>query len=189
MKRITWKLSLAATLLGCGLILFAGKSADPLDGWKPLNAEIEKALGIQEGEEKRTSDDSESGKMPVQVGAEAHEVHGKEKVPEATGTSAGTAGGTASRNGTEAAAADPLLPSASSRNEDKPAPADSSGKININQADRAALMDLPGIGEKKAQAIMNYRDQHGPFRKESDLLKVKGIGPKMLEKMKPYILL
>lgn len=184
MKRNSWKLSLAATLLGCGLILFAGKNADPLDGWKPLNAEIEKTLNLQEEGDKKASDESESGR-PVPVSSEVKEAHGKETGTMATGISTGTTSG----NGNEMAVPDPLIPAAGSQNEDKAASRDSSGKININQADRAALMDLPGIGEKKAQAIMDYRDQHGPFRKESDLLKVKGIGPKMLEKMKPYILL
>lgn len=59
--------------------------------------------------------------------------------------------------------------------------------ININTAGLAELQDIPGIGEKKAQAIVDYRNTHGAFTSVSDLTKVKGIGDKMLQKMKPRI--
>ncbi|RUT46517.1 helix-hairpin-helix domain-containing protein [Paenibacillus anaericanus] len=59
--------------------------------------------------------------------------------------------------------------------------------ININTAGLAELQDIPGIGEKKAQAIVDYRNTHGAFISVSDLTKVKGIGDKMLQKMKPHI--
>ncbi|NUU62296.1 helix-hairpin-helix domain-containing protein [Paenibacillus sp. JW14] len=51
----------------------------------------------------------------------------------------------------------------------------------------AELMNLPGIGEKKAQAIIDYRSSKGAFRGATDLGKVKGIGPKVLEKLRPLV--
>ena len=48
-------------------------------------------------------------------------------------------------------------------------------RVDLNQADAAALMTLPGIGEAKAAAIIAYRDQHGPFKEIDDLLGVPGI--------------
>ncbi|MDH4607323.1 ComEA family DNA-binding protein [Pseudomonas sp. BN102] len=57
------------------------------------------------------------------------------------------------------------------------------GKLNINSADAAAFQsELVGIGETKAKAIMQYREENGPFSSVDDLLEVKGIGAKTLEK-------
>lgn len=52
--------------------------------------------------------------------------------------------------------------------------------ININDASAEALASLKGIGKSKAQAIVDYREQHGKFRTLNDLLEVKGIGEKVL---------
>ncbi|MCE3202666.1 ComEA family DNA-binding protein [Paenibacillus sonchi] len=65
--------------------------------------------------------------------------------------------------------------------------ASTDGRINVNTADAAALMDLPGIGGKKAQAIIDYRSSKGAFHSLTDLGEVKGIGPKMLEKLEPLV--
>jgi competence protein ComEA len=56
--------------------------------------------------------------------------------------------------------------------------------IDINKADAATLDLLPGIGAKKADAIIQYREEHGPFRRIEDIKNVKGIGDKMFAKMK-----
>lgn len=55
------------------------------------------------------------------------------------------------------------------------------GKININTASAAELETLNGIGPSKAEAILRYREEHGPFADISDLLQVPGIGEKTLE--------
>jgi len=59
--------------------------------------------------------------------------------------------------------------------------AEDSGKIDINTADVHTLQTLNGIGGKKAQAIIDYRNEHGPFNDVHDLLLVYGIGEKILE--------
>ncbi len=60
-------------------------------------------------------------------------------------------------------------------------------KININTATLEELKTLPGVGEKLALAIIEYRTQNGPFQQLDDLLKVPGIGDKKLEQLKDYI--
>ena len=57
--------------------------------------------------------------------------------------------------------------------------------MNINTASAKELEALPGIGAAKAQAIVEYRTQNGAFKTVDELDKVKGIGPKMVEKLRP----
>ena len=62
--------------------------------------------------------------------------------------------------------------------------------VNINTADAATLAkSLDGIGNSKAQAIVAWRDAHGPFKSVDDLSQVKGFGPKTLERNRAAILL
>lgn len=60
-------------------------------------------------------------------------------------------------------------------------------KININLADEKQLQELSGIGEKKAQDIVQYREQHGSFKSIEDLTSVSGIGEKTLDKLRDSI--
>ena len=64
---------------------------------------------------------------------------------------------------------------------------DINGKININTADKDSLMDLPGIGEAKSQAIIDYRNENGAFNTIEDITNVSGIGEKTFEKIKDRI--
>ncbi|MDO5108046.1 MAG: ComEA family DNA-binding protein, partial [Coriobacteriaceae bacterium] len=56
----------------------------------------------------------------------------------------------------------------------------------INTADNEALMELPGVGEATARAIIENREQLGPFTSVDDLLRVSGIGEKKLERIRPH---
>lgn len=60
-------------------------------------------------------------------------------------------------------------------------------KININKASAQQLSALPGVGAKKANAIVQYRELNGDFSSLEELTNVKGIGPKMLEKMRTLV--
>lgn len=60
--------------------------------------------------------------------------------------------------------------------------------VNVNKANAEEIAKgLDGIGPKKAQAIVEYRQKQGPFKTAEDLLKIKGIGQKTLDKNKAFI--
>ena len=60
-------------------------------------------------------------------------------------------------------------------------------KINLNRAEVWLLEALPGIGEERAKAIVDYRLEQGPFRSINELTKVTGIGAKTFEQVSPLI--
>ncbi len=60
-------------------------------------------------------------------------------------------------------------------------------KVNLNTATVDELKQLPGIGKTKAKRIIEYRDKVGGFKNIKEILNVKGIGPKLFEKIRPYI--
>ncbi len=59
-------------------------------------------------------------------------------------------------------------------------------RLNVNEAEDFELILLPGIGPKTAQAITEYREQHGPFASLDDLKRVSGIGPATVERIRPH---
>ena len=63
------------------------------------------------------------------------------------------------------------------------------GTVNVNTADLETLCTVPGIGPVTAQAIIEARETGGAFVYDEDLLSVKGIGEKTLEKLRPYLTL
>jgi competence protein ComEA len=63
------------------------------------------------------------------------------------------------------------------------------GVVNVNTATVEELELLPGVGAVRAQAIVEYRKEHGAFEKVEDLVGVKGIGVTALERLRPYVVL
>ncbi len=61
------------------------------------------------------------------------------------------------------------------------------GKVNINTADLSSLMTVNGIGQKKAEEIIRYREEHGSFQNVDELTNVSGIGQKTFESLKDSI--
>lgn len=62
-------------------------------------------------------------------------------------------------------------------------------KVNINQATAEQLANLPRVGAKAAQRIVDFRKARGPFARVEDLMEVKGFGEKRFEQLKPYLTL
>jgi len=59
-------------------------------------------------------------------------------------------------------------------------------KISLNTATLEQLDAIPGLGQKKAQAVLDYIAQNGPIKDQTQLTQVKGIGSKLAAKISPY---
>jgi len=70
---------------------------------------------------------------------------------------------------------------------DGPAAEAAAERVNLNTADREKLMTLPGIGEARAEAILQYREQNGGFSAPEELMNIDGIGEKSFQKLRELI--
>jgi len=59
--------------------------------------------------------------------------------------------------------------------------------INVNTANLEELVTLPGIGESYALRLIEYRKKHGPFERVEDLLNVRGIGDRTLDRIRSRV--
>ncbi|WP_340030930.1 helix-hairpin-helix domain-containing protein [Paenibacillus sp. FSL K6-1122] len=202
-------MTIAAAVVGSILILWSGKSEQPPSGWEPLQLGTEKptieqelpavqsatsvqgntgassgadASGMQTGNEAKAEESKELARVGVEGDSVVQTTSQTNDNPSNTSTSIEPV--------TQGTNSDPSVTSETASSNNPPVVREESGdngKIDVNTAPVSKLIELPGIGEKKAQAIVDYRNAHGPFAKVSDLTKVKGIGMKMMEKMAPYV--
>jgi len=209
--RMRWNkgMTIAAAVVGSILILWSGKSEQQPSGWEPLQLGTEKPTieqelpavqsatsvqgntgtsfgtdvsGLQTGNEAKAGESKELASVAVEGDPVVQTTSQTNDIPSATAT--------LTEPVVQGTNSNPSVTSETGSNSNPPVvreEAGDNGKIDVNTAPVSKLIELPGIGEKKAQAIVDYRNAHGPFAKVSDLTKVKGIGMKMLEKMAPYV--
>ncbi len=65
-----------------------------------------------------------------------------------------------------------------------PVPASAAETINLNSATAAQIASLPGIGQKTAELVVQYRQKNGPFKKIEEIMNVRGIGEKSFLRIK-----
>jgi len=160
--------------------LFYSSSASTVPGWSPVNEPLNHAI---------TALSEEQQHPPLSTEETA--------VSDVTASNSANHNSTAIANssGTDSAVPDtadpPSLPAAPAS---APAPAieleQSSTNprlIDLNHATQSQLETLPGIGPSKAKAIIAYRDQHHGFLSIKQLLDVKGIGPKVFERISSLV--
>jgi competence protein ComEA len=71
---------------------------------------------------------------------------------------------------------------------DRATPLTAKFQVNVNQADWPELMQLPGVGRTLAERLIAEREERGEFQSVEELTRVDGIGPRTIERIRPYLL-
>jgi len=157
--------------VGALLILLLNSGHQGIPGWQPANESLRLTLAIS----------GEGASLPTQSfsginGTESGDVNTTHNLPTTVSSAAAPALTQSDAVSTPAAA------SAS-----EPSDALGASLLDLNKASVTDLDGLPGIGPSKAQAIVDFRESRKGFRSVEELLKVKGIGPKLYDKIRALV--
>lgn len=148
------------------------RSGEGIPGWEPVDTGLHATIASLHANDADRASPPPAPRQPANATAESSP----------SVSSASTAPSTPTETSSPPGGSSPQ-PSEASR----PSPDPNDGRLDLNAATQSQLEDLPGIGPSKAKAIIAYRDQKGGFRSVDELLQVKGIGPKMFEKLRPEV--
>ncbi|WP_276356316.1 ComEA family DNA-binding protein [Cohnella caldifontis] len=156
-----------AAAAGTAALLWAllAPSGKGIPGWQPVSGALKATLAAQNHDSVAGGDEDSAAAPSVSSSATPT------RVPEPS------------------AIAGPALasPQTSQPPSSSSEPASAAALLDLNTATEAELDGLPGVGPSKARAILEYRNAHGGFRSVDELLQVKGIGAKMLERIRPLV--
>lgn len=177
---------LAGCFIGAFLLFIAAfNQSDHLkheEGWVPLNAAMEETLEeLEIGDEANSQPPEESSDSEVDLEAEADGSRETKQTEQADGGSAEGQSGNVAPNTPSADKADSHEAGAPLTSRDE------AGRLDLNRATAAELDELKGIGPSKAKAIVEDREKNGHFASVDDLLRVKGIGEKLLAGIKDSV--
>jgi len=194
-KSFRMRKPVAAALFAIGaavfcIALFGGARQNPIAGWTPVNESLKQAIDAlaseDEGDASFLSTPLTPSALPNQAPIQPQTQPTSPASPDVAADTSAPAAGVGPSS--DASGGPPGLSSAEPPQD---AEADShavaAGTLDLNRATEADLDALPGIGPSKAKAIVAHRDKIGGFRRVDQLLDVKGIGPKVFERLSPLV--
>lgn len=155
------------SLLAVALFLPADQATVP--GWEPVNGEVAARLEA----------------APDKFGQSGEQAEGSASINEAAPTVSPPPSAASSLLSAEPSPASSSP--AASPSPEPPRIAEQVAKLDLNSATLAELDELPGIGPAKAKAIADYRDKRGKFKSVDELRAIKGIGAKLMDKIRPLV--
>ncbi|MFD0672141.1 helix-hairpin-helix domain-containing protein [Cohnella sp. GCM10027633] len=199
MKPVRTRIAIGLATLGtlmAAIAWHASRSADGPSGWIPVNGQIETALAAMEAtttpQPITVSEQDGADRTATSPSAERTTQPTQQATPSPSEQSTMPPTQQATPSPSEQSTMPPTqqatpTPSEQSTLSPTPSAQVADSRLDLNEATTAQLERLPGIGPSKAKAIVSYREQHGGYRSVDELLEVKGIGPKILDKLSPDI--